>query len=55
MKYKVSEIVLLTDGRTVYIFSVDYQSKKYMVCDTDNQEECFYVKETDIVSSVIQI
>jgi hypothetical protein len=49
MKYKEGNIVSLYDGRTVYIMSVDKQSKQYTVTETDdNSDELFIVSESEV-------
>lgn len=48
MKYSVGNIVCLNDGRTVYIFSVDEKEQKYLVSDTDKENDLFYISENDI-------
>lgn len=47
MKYREGNIVCLSDGRTVYILSVD--NKEYQVVDTDNNEDIFIVSEDEIL------
>ena len=54
MKYRESAIVLLNDGRTVLIISVNEKNKEYLVCDVDNGQDCFTVKEASIFSLVTQ-
>lgn len=53
MKYKNGSIVLLNDGRTVYVFHVDKENREYHVSDTDNENETFTVKESDIFELVV--
>lgn len=53
MKYGIGNIVLLHDGRTVYIFQIDKATKEYHVSDCDNSNDCFVVKEEDIYTLVI--
>ena len=53
MKYKVGNIVLLHDGRTVYIFQIDKAAKEYHVSDCDNADDCFTVKDGDIYVLVV--
>ncbi len=48
MKFKVGSIVLLHNGKTVYIYQVDKESKTYYVNDCENSKDCFTVKEHDI-------
>ena len=48
MKYSVGNIVCLKDGRTVYVFSVDEKKHKYLVCDTEQENDMFFVSESDI-------
>lgn len=54
MKYKIGDIVLLYDGRTAYVSSVEKKSKTYHVCDMDdNGGNVFAVKDSDIYSLVM--
>lgn len=48
MKYQEGYIVLLNSGETVYISSIDKKAKKYQVYNIDNDEELFFVSESDI-------
>ena len=51
MKYDEGNIVLLTNGKTVYIVSVDEDEQKYLVVDaesTDSNAKAQYVKEANI-------
>ena len=53
MKYEAGNIVLLNDNRTVYIMSVNEESKTYSVFDTeDNSGKLFSVSESDIMMYV---
>ena len=44
MKYENGNIVLLKDGRTVYI---------YHVSDCDNSDNCFTIADDDIFNLVV--
>lgn len=41
MKYNVGNIVLLHDGRSVYIYQVDEKARKYFVIDTVDDKSNF--------------
>lgn len=50
MKYSEGNIVLLNDGRTAYIMSVNKAEKKYQATITDNNDgEIVEISENDIV------
>lgn len=53
MKYENGNIVLLNDGRTVYIFMVDQNKGVYHVHDCDDPNNCFTVTDMDIASLVV--
>ena len=48
MKYDVGKIVLLNDGRAVYIYQVDQEGRKYFVTDTADDKSNFIISERDI-------
>ena len=51
MKYHEGNIVLLKNGKTVYIVSVDEDEQKYLVVDAESAEpnaKAQYVKEANI-------
>ena len=48
MKYSVRNIVCLNDGRTVYIFSVDEKEQKYLVSDTEQDNDLFFISKSDV-------
>ncbi len=51
MKYKEGDIVLLKNGKTVYIVSVDKKAQTYLVTDTDEpgtNAKSNYIKESSI-------
>lgn len=48
MQYKAGDIVVLNNGKSVYIFAVDEKAKEYQVVDTDNQDKLFFVRENEI-------
>lgn len=50
MKYKNGNIVLLQTGKAVSIISVDEENNGYQVVDTDDIDNVFFVKESDIHS-----
>jgi len=52
MKYTVGNILLLNNGQTVYVFSVDEQAKKYQVVDTEDQDKLFTISEVEVNSKL---
>jgi hypothetical protein len=51
MKYHKGNIVLLKNGKTVYIVSVDEDEQKYLVVDAESAEpnaKAQYIKEANI-------
>jgi hypothetical protein len=51
MKYHEGNIILLKNGKTVYIVSVDEDEQKYLVVDAESAEpnaKAQYVKEANI-------
>ena len=48
MKYKGGNIVLLYDGNTVYILSVDEKAKEYQVVETEKQGDPYSITESKI-------
>ena len=48
MKYNVGNIVLLHDGRSVYIYQVDEKARKYFVIDTVDDKSNFIVSDREI-------
>lgn len=48
MKYKPGNILLLNNNKTVYVFSVDEETKTYQVVDTENEGEVFSVSEGSV-------
>lgn len=54
MKYKNGNIVVLKDGRTVYVVFSEEKSKTYYVYDIDDNDcNSFPVEESDIYSLVV--
>ena len=53
MKYKDGDIVCLFDGRTVYVFAVDYKSKRYQVSNTDGEGTLSTIKENEIFMKIV--
>jgi hypothetical protein len=53
VKYKVGNIVLLNDGRTVYIVLLNPKLKTYHVFDIEDDNNYFDVSEQDIYSLVV--
>lgn len=45
MKYQPGNILLLNNGKTVYVLSVDERAKKYQVVDTEDQNKLFAISE----------
>ena len=57
MKYHEGNIVLLKNGKTVYIVSVDEDEQKYLVVDAESAEpnaKAQYIKEANIQILVTQ-
>lgn len=48
MKYQEGNIVLLSNGKTASIFSVNTEEKSYQVIDTNDESKLFVVHESDI-------
>ena len=48
MKYKCGDILLLNNGKTVSVITVDEQNKEYSVVNTDNNNEILQIKERDV-------
>lgn len=48
MKYKVGNIVLLCDGRTVYIHEIHAEDHEYLAIDCEKGNEVFTVGDSDI-------
>lgn len=48
MKYTEGNIVLLHNGETVYICSVDNTSKAYYAYNVENEDETYTIFESDI-------
>lgn len=51
MKFQAGNTVLLYNGKTVYIVSVDKEAKKYLVVEADNCDnnpESYYISESSI-------
>lgn len=53
MKYENGNIVLLKDGRTVYISMTDQDLGIYHVSDCDNSDNCFTITDDDIFNLVV--
>lgn len=53
MKYNAGEFVCLTDGRAVYIFSVDKKNQEYQVSDTEDDGTLFTIREDEIFMKLI--
>ena len=53
VKYKEGDIVCLFDGRTVYLFVVDYKEKRYQVSNTEDEGTLFTIKEDEIFMKII--
>lgn len=52
MKYKVGDIVLLYDGKTVYILSIDKGNNHYQAIGVDD-ESVMEVNDEDIYMKVV--
>lgn len=50
MKYQEGNIVLLTNGKTAYIVSVDENSEKYQACELEDEQKLYYISEASIHS-----
>ena len=48
MKYKCGDILLLKNGKTVSVITVDEQNKEYSVVNTDYNNEILQIKERDV-------
>ena len=48
MKYECGSILLLNDGKTVYVIEVDENKKEYCVVNTDNKKEIFRISDGDV-------
>lgn len=48
MTYKVGDIVLLNNGKSVYIFAIDEEAKKYQVVETDDENKAYMIAENSI-------
>lgn len=48
MKYTEGSIVVLLDGRTVYIMAVNKKEKKYKVFNTEDENDIFDITENEI-------
>lgn len=53
MKYKSGNILLLNDGRTVYVAVVDEESEVYHVFDMEDEDEQFKVCDEDVFQLVV--
>lgn len=53
VKYENGNIVLLKDGRTVYISMTDQDLGIYHVSDCDNSDNCFTITDDDIFNLVV--
>jgi len=53
MKYETGNILLLNDGRTVYVSAVDAENEAYRVFDTEDENEYFDVCAEDICQLVV--
>ncbi len=54
MKYSEGNIVLLNDGRSAYIITVNKTEKKYQVTITDNNDgEVIEISDDDITMKLI--
>lgn len=53
MKYNSGNILLLKDGRTVYVFLVDADNKCYHVLDTEDENTTFVIKDKDVADLVV--
>ena len=49
MKYSEGNLVVLNDGRTVYITAVHKKEKKHDAVTAENDSEMITIKESDIM------
>ena len=48
MKYEAGNIVMLYSGETAYVFSVDEKMQQYQVYNINNEEDLYFVSESEI-------
>lgn len=48
MTYKEGDIVLLNNGKSVYIFAIDEDTEKYQVVETDDKNKTYMISENSI-------
>ena len=53
MKYRTGNIVLLNDGRSVYVYQIDKEGKKYQVFDIEDENDLFAVTEREIYDLLV--
>lgn len=55
MKYSTGMIVMLKNGKNVYVFSVDEHSKTYGVSEVDDANNVYEIQEDDILEKLMEI
>ena len=48
MKYECGNILLLNNGKTVFVVEVDENKKEYGVVNTDNENEIVRISDRDV-------
>ena len=48
MKYECGNVLLLNNGKTVFVVEVDENKKEYGVVNTDNENEIVRISDRDV-------
>lgn len=48
MKYECGNVLLLNNGKTVFVVEVDENNKEYGVVNTDNENEIVRISDKDV-------